>query len=60
MKYIRGKPLEPFDAWAIGGKKRYFDRNKKKFGLTEGSRQLTADILEMFVTTVKRVMADYL
>jgi transposase len=59
MKYIRGKPLEPFDTRAIVSVKGYFDRNKKEFGLTEGSCQLTADALEIGVSTVKRVMADY-
>jgi len=59
MKYIRGKPLEPGEKRAIISVKGYFDRNKKEFGLTEESRQLTADALEIGVSTVKRVMADY-
>jgi len=59
MKYIRGKPLEPGEKRAIVCVKGYFDRNKKEFGLTESSTQLTADALEIGVSTVKRVMADY-
>ena len=35
------------------------DRNKKGFGLTESSVQLTADALEIGVSTVKRILADY-
>lgn len=31
----------------------------KEFGITESSVQLTADVLEMGVSTIKRVMADY-
>lgn len=59
MQYIRGKPLEPGEKRAIVSVKGYFDRNKKEFGLTESSVQLTADALEIGVSTVKRVMADY-
>ncbi len=59
MKYIRGKPLEPGEKRAIVCVKSYFDRNKKELGLTESSVQLTADALEIGVSTVKRVMADY-
>ena len=59
MKYTRGKPLEPGEKQAIVSLKSYFDRNKKDFGLTEPSTQLTAEALEMGVSTVKRVMADY-
>ena len=59
MKYTRGKPLEPGEKQAIVSLKSYFDRNKKDFGLTESSTQLTAEALEMGVSTVKRVMADY-
>lgn len=59
MKYIRGKALEPGEKRAIVSVKGYFDRNKKEFGLTESSVQLTADALEIGVSTVKRVMADY-
>lgn len=59
MKYIRGKPLEPGEKRAIVTVKGYFDRNKKALNLTESSVQLTADALEMGVSTVKRVMADY-
>ena len=56
MKYIRGKPLEPGEKRAIVSVKGYFDRNKKEFGLSESSAQLTADALEIGVSTVKRVM----
>jgi hypothetical protein len=59
MKYRRGKPLEPGEKRAIVCVKGYFDRNKKEFGLTESSVQLTADTLEIGLSTVKRVMADY-
>ncbi len=59
MKYTRGKPLEPGEKRAIVSVKGYFDRNKKEFGLSESSAQLTADALEIGVSTVKRVMADY-
>jgi len=59
MKYTRGKPLEPGEKRAIVSVKGYFDRNKKELGLTEPSAQLTADALEVGVSTVKRVMADY-
>lgn len=59
MKYIRGKPLEPGEKQAIVNLKGYFDRNKKEFGLTEPSVQLTAEALEIGQSTVKRVMADY-
>jgi len=59
MGYTRGKPLEPGEKRAIVCVKGYFDRNKKEFGLTEDSVQLTADVLEVGVSTVKRVMADF-
>ena len=59
MKYTRGKPLEVGEKLAIVNIKHYFDRNKKELGLTESSVQLAADALEMGVSTVKRVMADY-
>lgn len=59
MKYIRGKPLEPGEKQAIVNLKMYFDRNRKELHLTEPSVQLTADALEMGLSTVKRVMADY-
>ena len=51
--------MEPFDTRAIVCVKEYFDRNKKEFGRTESRVQLTADALEMGLSTVKRVMADY-
>ncbi len=59
MKYTRGKPLEAGEKRAIVSVKGYFDRNKKEFDLSESSAQLTADALEIGVSTVKRVMADY-
>jgi len=59
MKYIRGKALETGEKWAIVNVKEYFDRNKKEFGLTESSVQLAADALQMGISTVRRVMADY-
>ena len=59
MGYIRGKPLEPGEKRAIVCVKGYFDRNKEEFGLTDSSAQLTADALEVSISTVKRVMADY-
>ena len=59
MKYTRGKPLEPGEKLAIINIKQYFDRNKKEFKLGEPSVQLTADALQMGVSTVKRVLADY-
>lgn len=59
MKYTRGRPLEPGEKQAILLVKSYFDRNKKEFGLGESSVQLTSDVLEVGVSTVKRVMADF-
>jgi len=59
MGYIRGKPLEPGEKRAIVCVKNYFDRNKKELGLTESSVQLAADALEVGVSTVNRVMADF-
>jgi transposase len=59
MKYTRGKALEPGEKRAVVSVKSYFDRNRKEFGLTESSVQLTADALEIGVSTVKRIMADY-
>ncbi len=59
MEYIRGKPLEPGEKRAIVCVKRYFDRNKRDFGLIEPSVQLAADALEVSVSTVKKVMADF-
>ena len=59
MKYIRGKPLDSGKKWAIVSIKEYFDRNRKEFGLRESSVQLTADALEVGVSTVRRVMANY-
>jgi transposase len=59
MEYIRGKPLEPGEKRAIVCVKGYFDRNKRDFGLTEPSVQLAADALEVSVSTVKKVMADF-
>jgi hypothetical protein len=53
MKYTRGKALEPGEKRAIVSVKSYFDRNRKEFGLTESSVQLTADALEIGVSTVK-------
>lgn len=57
--YTRGKPLEPGEKRAIVCVKSYFDRNKNEFGLAENSVQLTADALEVGVSTVNRVMADF-
>ena len=51
--------MEPGEKRAIVCVKGYFDRNKKELGLTESSVQLTADALEVAVSTVKRVMADF-
>ncbi len=59
MGYTRGKPLEPGEKRAIVSVKNYFDHNKKVFGVTESSVQLTADALEIGVSTVNRVMADF-
>jgi len=59
MKYTRGKPLEPGEKWARVNVKEYFVRNKKEFGLSESSVQLAADALQMGVSTIRRVMADY-
>ncbi len=59
MGYIRGKPLEPGEKRAIVCVKGYFDRNRKDFGLGESSAQLTADALEVSISTVKRVLADF-
>jgi len=59
MKYIRGKPLDSEKKWAIVSIKEYFDRNRKEFGLSESRVQLTADAINVGVSTVRRVMADY-
>ena len=59
MGYIRGKPLAPGEKRAIVCVKGYFDRNRKEFGLSESSAQLTADALEVSISTVKRVLADF-
>lgn len=59
MKYTRGRALKPEEKYAIVSVKNYFDRNKKEFGLSEPSVQLAADALEVGVSTVKRVMADF-
>ena len=59
MKYTRGKPLKPEEKYAIVSVKNYFDLNRKELGFSENSVQLTADALEMGVSTVKRVMADF-
>lgn len=59
MGYTRGKPLKPGEKRAIICVKSYFDRNRNEFGVTESSVQLTADALEMGVSTVNRVMADF-
>ncbi|MEY3289753.1 MAG: hypothetical protein RLZZ419_1995 [Pseudomonadota bacterium] len=58
MGYTRGKPLKPGEKRAIVCVKNYFYLNKKDFGITESSAQLTADALEIGVSTVNRVMAD--
>jgi len=57
--YTRGKPLKAGEKRAIVCVKNYFDRNKKAFGVTESSVQLTAEALEIGVSTVNRVMADF-
>ena len=44
---------------AIISVKNYFDRNKKELGIIESSVQLTSDALEVGVSTVKRVIADF-
>jgi len=59
MGYIRGKPLEAGEKRAIVCVKGYFDRNRKELGLRESSAQLTADALEVSISTVKRVVADF-
>jgi len=51
--------LEPGEKRAIICVKGYFDRNKREFGLTEPSVQLVADALEVSVSTVKRVIANF-
>lgn len=59
MKHLRGKPLEPGEKRAIVNLKKYFDHHKQQFGLIESTVELTADALQIGVSTVKRVMADY-
>ncbi len=59
MKYIRGRALDIGEKWAIVNVKGYFDRNKAEFGLSDSSVQLTADALQVGVSTVRRVIADY-
>jgi transposase len=59
MGYIRGKPLEPRFKQAIVSVKKFFDRNKNEIMLSENSVQLTADVLEVGVSTVKRIMAEF-
>ena len=59
MGYIRGKPLAAGEKRAIVCVKVYFDRNRKELGFSESSAQLTADALEVSISTVKRVLADF-
>ena len=51
MGYIRGKPLAPGEKRAIVCVKGYFDRNRKELGLSESRAQLTADALEVSIST---------
>lgn len=57
--YTRGKPLNPGEKQFIVSLKRYFDRNKKDFGVGDLSVQMVADALEVGLSTVNRVMADF-
>ena len=59
MKYIRGRALDIGEKWAIVNVKEYFNRNKAEFGLSDSSVQLAADALQVGVSTVRRVIADY-
>ncbi len=59
MQYVRGKPLTPEEKQAIVSVKKYFDHTRQDLGFTEPSVQLTAEALEVGVSTVKRVMADF-
>ena len=59
---IQGSPLTPEYKKAIVCVKKYFDRTKDDNSSEEQERtsvEKTADALEVGVSTVKRVMADY-
>jgi transposase len=57
--YTKGKPLSPGEKQFIVSLKHYFDRNKVDFGVSDLSVQMVADALEVGLSTVNRVMADF-
>ena len=57
--YTRGKPLNPGEKRFIVLLKQYFDRNKNSYKLSDPSAQMVSDALEVGLSTVDRVMADY-
>ncbi len=57
--YVRGKPLTPEEKQFVVSLKFYFDRNRKDFGVQELSTRLVAEALQVGLSTVNRIMADY-
>lgn len=59
MSNSRGSPLSPETKKSIVSLKKYFDYNKKSFGVLDSSAEMTADALGVGVATVRRVLAEY-
>lgn len=59
MHSSKGKPLSPEVKRVTVKVKEYFDRNKKTFGISESSIQITADVIGIGLASVQRILADY-
>lgn len=59
MSSVRGKFIIPEIREVAVNVKKYFDHNKKTFGVQESSTQMTADAIGIGLASVKRIMADF-
>jgi hypothetical protein len=59
MSHAQGKPFTPEEKEFTVLLKQYFDRNQPEFGPRDSSEQMTADVLEIGLATVNKVMASY-
>ena len=59
MASLQGSPLSPDIKQCVVLLKQYFDSNRKTFGVSDTSYEMTADALQIGEATVRRILADY-